>query len=222
MDNKKTKYIEDPDLFINARNPQGKLGDKLLDWMTINHENLAKWGISHLDISKGDKILDIGCGGGVNIERFLEMTDNEVYGIDYSHLAVEKSIRLNQKAIDEGHCEIIQASVSVLPFDDTSFDIATGFETVYFWKDIVNDLKEVRRVLKDDGILLICNEAVPKENDERQKELIELLEMNIYSEDELYEYLRQAGFSDVSFFSKEGPDSVTHEYITWLCAIAKK
>lgn len=220
-DNKNTKYIEDPDLFVNARNPQGKLGEKLLDWMTINHENLSKWGISHLDIQKEDIILDIGCGSGVNVERFLEKSER-VCGIDYSQLAVEKSVKLNQEAIDEGRCEIIQASVSNLPFEDNSFDILTAFETVYFWPDIVNDLKETRRVLKDDGIILICNEAVPKPGDERQSELVELLDMNIYSDDELDEYLREAGFSDVLCFSMEGTDSVTDKHVTWICVIALK
>ena len=221
QESKKTKYIEDPDLFVNARNPQGKLGEKLLDWMTINHESLSRWGISHLDIEKDDLILDIGCGSGVNVERFLEFSE-KVYGIDYFKLAVEKSIRLNQKAIDEGRCEIIQSSVSNLPFEDNSFDILTAFETVYFWPDIVDDLKEARRVLKDDGILLICNEAVPKPDDERQRELVELLGMNIYSEDQFYEYLREAGFSEVLCFLDEGTDSVTDEHVTWLCVIARK
>lgn len=215
-------YLENPDLFINAKNPQGELGDKLLDWMSINHESLAKWGISHLDVQKNDVLLDVGCGSGVNVERFLVMSENNVYGIDCSELAVERSIQLNQKAIDEGRCEIIQASVSNMPFADKSFDIATCFETIYFWPDIVGDLKEVRRVLKDDGIILICNEAVPKENDERQMELIELLDMNIYCEDELDEFLRQAGFSDVLCFLNEGHDSVTTEPVTWLCVIARK
>ena len=222
MGNKKTEYIENPDLFKNAGNPQGELGDELLDWMAINHENLARWGVSHLYITEDDAILDIGCGGGVNVEIFLKMTENKVCGIDYSHLAVERSVQLNQKAIDEGKCEIMEGSVSAMPFDDDCFDIATAFETVYFWPDIVNDLNEIRRVLKEDGIILICNEAVPKENDGRQKELTEVLGMNIYSEDELDEHSRRAGFSEVLSFLKEGHDSVTDETVTWLCVIARK
>jgi ubiquinone/menaquinone biosynthesis C-methylase UbiE len=220
--NKKTKHIEDPELFINARYPQGELGDKLLDWMTINHENLAKWGVGHLDIEKDDTILDVGCGGGVNVERFLEMTAGKVYGIDYSELAVKRSLQLNQKAIDDGRCEIIQGSVSEMPFEDNSFDVVTAFESVYFWPDFISDLKEVRRVLRDGGMLFICNEAVPKQNDERQQELIELLDMNIYSEDDFKLFLHRAGFSDVHCFSNNGPDSVTGEYVSWICVIAIK
>lgn len=223
-DNEKNiRSEEEKELIINARKPVGELGDKLLDRMNESHESLAQWGVSHLDISKDDVILDIGCGGGVNVERFLNMTENKVYGLDYSEIAVEKSTKLNQDAIDEGRCEVIQGSVSELPFEDNTFDIVTGFETVYFWPDFVNDCKEVRRVLKDDGIMFICNEAIPDEEDERQKELIDLLDMKIFSEDEFDEYLREAGFSDIICFSKRGPDSVDRELVTgWLCVIARK
>ena len=220
--NKDIKIIEDYDLLINARNPQGKLGNKLIDKMNVNHEGLAKWSLSHLDISKDNVILDIGCGGGVNVKRFLKMTENKVYGIDYSELAVERSIKLNKSAVDEGKCEIIKGSVSNLPFNDNSFDIVTGFETVYFWPDFVNDLKEVLRVLKDDGVIFIANEALPKEGDERQKELIELLDMKIYSEDELVESLKMAGFSNVTTYIKDSKDSFTGEDAEWICVIAQK
>ena len=223
-DNEKNiRSEEEKELIINARKPVGELGDKLLDRMNESHESLAQWGVSHLDITNDDVILDIGCGGGVNVERFLKMTENKVYGLDYSEIAVEKSTKLNQDAIDEGRCEVIQGSVSELPFEDNTFDIVTGFETVYFWPDFVNDCKEVRRVLKDDGIMFICNEAIPDEEDERQKELINLLDMKIFSEDEFDEYLREAGFSDIICFSKSGPDSVDRELVTgWLCVIARK
>ena len=235
-DNEKNiRSEEEKELIINARKPVGELGDKLLDRMNESHESLAldrmnesheslaQWGVSHLDISKDDVILDIGCGGGVNVERFLKMTENKVYGLDYSEIAVEKSTKLNQDAIDEGRCDVIQGSVSELPFEDNTFDIVTGFETVYFWPDFVNDCKEVRRVLKDDGIMFICNEAIPDEEDERQKELIDLLDMKIFSADDFDEYLREAGFSDIICFSKSGPDSVDRELVTgWLCVIARK
>ena len=150
----------------------------------------------------------------------LFLIDNKVYGLDYSSLAVERSTKLNQKAIDEGKCEIIKGSVSNLPFKDNTFDIVTGFETVYFWPDFVNDLKEIRRVLKDGGTLFIANEALPIEDDERQRELVELLDMNIYSEGELIESLHKAGFPDIKTFIKESKDSFTNEDAKWICVIA--
>lgn len=215
------KYLDDK-LLINARKPEGELGSKLIDMMNESHESLAQWSTSHLDISKKDMILDIGCGGGVNVERFLKITDNKVIGIDYSELAVERSIQLNKKAINKGRCEIIHGSVSELPFNDDCFDIVTAFETIYFWPDFRNDLKQILRVLKDEGIFFIANEALPKENDSRQKDIIELLNMNIYSADELEKYLHESGFSEVITFIKKSKDSFTGEDTDWLCVISKK
>lgn len=222
MTNKKTEIIENPELLINAGNPQGQLGEKLIDNMNINHENLAQWGVSHLNISKDSIILDVGCGGGVNVERFLKLTENRVYGVDYSEVSVKKSSKLNRKEIEKRRCEIKQESVSDMSFDDSTFDIVTAFETVYFWPGIKNDFEEVRRVLKDGGTFLICNEALPKENDERQKEFIELLKCNIYSENELIGLLKESGFSKVETHIKKSKDSFTGEDADWICTIAKK
>lgn len=219
---KKTKIIENPELLINAGNPQGELGEELIDNMNMNHEGLAQWGVSHLNITKDTIFLDIGCGGGVNVKRFLGLTDNKVYGIDYSKLSVKRSTELNRTEIENERCEIKQESVSEMSFENESFDLITAFETVYFWPDIKNDFKEVNRVLKDNGIFLICNEALPKDGDERQKEFTELLKCNIYSEEELTENLKNNGFSNVKSIIKESKDSFTGEDATWICAIAQK
>lgn len=215
------KYMDD-ELLLNARKPEGKLGELLIDDMNENHEALVLWSLNHLDISSDDSILDIGCGGGVNVERFLKMTECRVVGLDYSDVAVERSKALNKAAIGEGRCEIIHGSVSKIPFDDNTFDIVTAFETVYFWPDFVNDLKEIFRVLKDDGTIFIANEALPKENDDRQKFIIELLDMNIYSADELEKSLQKAGFRDITYYVKESKDSFTGDDADWICVIAKK
>jgi ubiquinone/menaquinone biosynthesis C-methylase UbiE len=222
MNYENINIIEDPELLINARKPEGELGGELIEKMNINHEGLARWSLKHLDICRSDSILDIGCGGGVNVDRFLKISDAKVYGLDYSNVACEKSALLNEDAICEGRCEIIQGSVSDLPFDDDSFDIATAFETVYFWPDFVNDLKEVRRVLRDGGRLFIANEALPKQDDARQIELIELLDMKIYSKEQLEQSLHEAGFSSVVSYVKKSSDSFTGEDADWICVIARK
>ena len=95
-------HIENKELIKNARKPVGELGHQILDRMNKSHESMAQWGVSHFEIREDSKILDIGCGGGRNIERFAEQIsqNGRVVGIDYSEVSVEKSIKLNQEAID--------------------------------------------------------------------------------------------------------------------------
>ena len=208
--------IEDKELIKNARKPVGELGHQILERMNRSHETMAVWGVSHFDISQDDLILDIGCGGGRNIERFAaEIKSGKVVGIDYSDVSVEKSIKLNREAIDEGKAEVIQGSVSEMPFDDGTFDIVTGFETIYFWPDFINDLKEVNRVLKKDGLVFFCNEAVYREGEmEKYDDLVELLDMKIYSEDVLKESLEKTGFKDFKAYVNNEND--------WICITARK
>ena len=208
--------IENKELIVNARKPVGELGHQILDRMNKSHENMAQWGVSHFDIKEDDLILDIGCCGGRNLERFAtQITTGKVVGLDYSEVSVEKSIKLNKKSVDEGKVEVIQGSVSEMPFEDNTFDIITGFETIYFWPDFINDLKEVNRVLKKDGLLFFCNEAVYREGEmDKYDDLVELLDMKIYSEDVLKESLQKTGFKDFEAYTDDEND--------WICIIAKK
>ncbi len=208
--------LDNKELIVNARKPVGELGHQILDRMNKSHENMAQWGVSHFDIKEDDLILDIGCGGGRNLERFAtQISTGKVVGLDYSEVSVEKSIKLNKKSVDEGKVEVIQGSVSEMPFEDNTFDIITGFETIYFWPDFINDLKEVNRVLKKDGLLFFCNEAVYREGEmDKYDDLVELLDMKIYSEDVLKESLQKTGFKDFEAYTDDEND--------WICIIAKK
>jgi SAM-dependent methyltransferase len=209
--------LEDKELIKNARKPIGKLGQQILDRMNKSHEPLAQWGVGHFKINEDSKILDIGCGGGRNIQRFAkEISSNgRVVGIDYSEVSVEKSKKLNEKYIKQGIVNVLHESVSNMPFYDETFDIVTGFETIYFWPDFINDLKEVSRVLKKGGLVFFCNEAVYREGEmEEYEDLIELLDMNIYSEEFLKESLEKTGFKDFKAY--------IHDEHDWICVTAYK
>ena len=210
-------HIEDKELIKNARKPVGELGHQILDRMNESHESMAQWGVTHFEINEDSKILDIGCGGGRNIQRFAEeISENgRVVGIDYSEVSVEKSKKLNQEFIDMGIVNVLQGSVSEMPFYDETFDIVTGFETIYFWPDFINDLKEVNRVLKKDGLVFFCNEAVYREGEmDKYDDLVELLDMKIYSEDVLRESLEKTGFKYFKAYVDDEHD--------WICVTARK
>src|SRR5262249_56973506 len=58
-----------------------------------------------------------------------------------------------------GRVEIRHASVSHLPFPDQMFALATAVETHFYWPDLPPDMREVLRVLKPGGALVIVAEV---------------------------------------------------------------
>ena len=180
--------------FENFRKPKDNFGGRfMLRSMNKGHEKLAKWGRSYINIDKDYTVLDLGCGGGRNIEYFLTKAD-KVYGLDHSNTSVKMASEINKKAIDTGRCKILLGDVKNLPFEDESIDIVTAFETIYFWNDIERCFKEIYRVLKKEGQFLICNEVSSKERRDVKK-LLKMINFEIYKPNDLTKMLRELGFS---------------------------
>lgn len=180
--------------FENFRDPKDNFGGRfMLKSMNKGHEKLARWGRSYLNIDKDYIVLDLGCGGGRNIEYFLTKAD-KVYGLDHSETSVKMASEINKKAIDTGRCKILVGDVKSLPFEDESIDIVTAFETIYFWDDIEKCFKEIYRVLKNGGQFLICNEVSSKERRDVKK-LLKMINFEIYKPNDLTKMLRELGFT---------------------------
>ena len=186
-------------IFSNTRKPEGFWGRLMVVGMNGgSHAAMASWGLDHANVPADGEILDIGCGGGANLARLMDRSLRaKVTGIDYSTVSVEKSRKVNADAIIKGRCKVLEASVSSLPFTDATFTMATAFETVYFWPDIVNSFAEVRRVLVPGGKFLIVNEDDGLSgNNEKWEKMIE--GMHTYTPDELETHLTAAGFRDIA------------------------
>lgn len=201
------------ELIKNARKPEGELGQQMIERMNKGHVELASWAMKFIDVQPEHIVLDLGCGGGVNVETFTtKCTDGHVTGLDYSPLCVKNAIERNKKAIDANKCSIIEGDVMDLPFEDDTFDIVTAFETIYFWPDLATSFKEVKRVLKPGGMFVICNET--NKDTETQKIWKERVgDIKFYTAEELAEILTNAGFADAMMVTKDKP-------YDWICIFA--
>lgn len=203
-------------LVENAVKPEGFWGKMMIRSMNKGHSDLTDWALCHINIKLTDVILDAGCGGGKTVSKLCNMIGSgKVYGIDYSDLCIKKAEKLNHKNVICGKAYITQASVSDLPFEADKFDYVTAVETYYFWPDKLNDLKEINRVLKPGGKLLLVFEMLKDKNDPDKWSKVEnRLNIEAVSREDIEEMLDRAGYINIDTHVKSGT--------SWLCAVAEK
>jgi len=199
-----------------CRRPTGWLGRLTARSMNVSHAKLTDWGLDKITIGKQFTILDIGCGGGATIFKLAGIaTEGKVYGLDYSEESVNISRKRNKDLIKAGRVDIKHGSVSRMPFSDNMFDLVSAIETHYFWPDLVNDMKEVLRVLKPGGLLIVLGgEYKGSKYDERNAEWVKLGNMAYHSLDEFRALLSSTGYSDVDVFEDYDKG--------WMCAVGRK
>ena len=198
------------------RNPTGLLGRLMLRGMNITHSGLTDWGLTHVAIRKCDAILDVGCGGGRTVQKLAGIAaSGRVYGIDSSEASVMVSRRTNKQFIETGHVEIRHSSVSSLPFPDSVFDLVTAVNSHCHWPDLVAGMKEVSRVLKPGGTLMILAGAYKGgRHSARNERFAQLINVACQSCDELGGLLAAAGFSCVQVFEEDRRG--------WICGVGSK
>ncbi len=200
--------------FNQTRKPEGFLGKLMLSTMNSGHAKLADWGLTHLPALSVSKAVDLGCGGGRNAAELLrKYPAAHVTAIDYSSLCVEKAKTYNRSMIAAGRCTVQQGDVSDLHLPAESFDLATAFETVYFWPGLEKCFAQVLNVLKPGGVFLICNESDGTDPAGIKFEKI-IDGMKSHSPQEIEAALKAAGFSQVSIDR--------HPSRPWLAVLARK
>ena len=202
------------DYVSQTRKPEGKLGKMMLNGMNSGHAKMADWGLAHLKTIVPEAIVDLGCGGGRNAGELLKKYPSaQGVAIDYSELSVEKASEYNKDLISSGRLEIKQGDVSALALPDNTFDLATAFETIYFWPGLEACFAEVARVLKDDGCFMIVNESDGTDAASLKFEKI-IDGMKCYTAEQITDALKAAGFTKVK--------TDHHKSKPWITVIAKK
>ena len=129
--------------------PQGMLGRFGGIIMARMNQAFTYSVIDLLDIQPNDRVLEIGFGSGMGIQRLAELASTGyIAGIDYSKEMVEQATERNRSAINAGLVDLRQGSVESLPFEDSTFDKALTVNSMQVWSDAAIGLREIRRVLK--------------------------------------------------------------------------
>jgi ubiquinone/menaquinone biosynthesis C-methylase UbiE len=201
-----------------CQKPTGWLGRFTLRNMNSRHSKLTDWGLEHVSIDQRHTILDVGCGGGRTLRKLAERaTHGKVYGVDYSQESVAVSAKTNAPWIDTGRVEVRIGSVSQLPFPEGMFDLVTAVETHFWWPNLPSDMREVFRVVKPGGKLIVIAEVYKGANTTMSRlaeKYAPQTGMTLLDVAEHRQLFIQAGFSDVQIVEERAKG--------WICGIGER
>jgi ubiquinone/menaquinone biosynthesis C-methylase UbiE len=155
----------------------------------IEWQNMLEW----LDPKEDERILDIACGGGALSLKIAEK-GCEVYGVDISEDAINGAKRLAER--EKIACEFEIGSAEDLPYPDGYFDKVICSSSLEHFKDDIRALKEMHRVLKPNGSVVLTTDSftypISEELKETHREIAYVV--NYYTAEKLKERFGIAGF----------------------------
>lgn len=208
------KFIPSRFLSSQARKPTGVFGQYIMTKM-FNKVNadLNSFVKETLSLKVSDSILEIGFGPGKLINEMARTTtEGIIEGIDFSEAMLKHANKVNKHYILNGKVKLQKGECSSLPYDNESFDKLCSTNTLYFWKEPDKYFREMFRVLKYGGKIVIGF------RDDKQISSLNLSKeiFNSYSLDEVVGLLSNSGFSDAHIVEKDGKPFLSY------CAVAIK
>lgn len=131
-----------------------QLGTKKNIFQRIWHQHKIDSASKEMSNLKFDTVLDVGSASGYMLNELSKKYAQAKYsGID----VYDKAIEYAKKQYP--HIDFKIASANKLPFKDSSFDLILFYETIEHVEDPVECLKEIKRVLKKDGTLILAMDS---------------------------------------------------------------
>lgn len=175
-----------------ARRPSGWLARRFYDNPRPHFASFEET-LAVLALRTDDRLLEIGCGGGMLLERALRVAGS-AKAIDHSAEMVALARKRNAEAIAAGRLTVEQAEAERLPFADGEFTAAALTNVFFFLYEPARALGELHRVLASGGRLAIHTDApgLPPWMAPITRR------MRFYDDAQLVRLLAAAGFSDAT------------------------
>ncbi len=120
-------------------------------------------------------ILDIGCGNGKMLGYLQNRTGAYIHGFDYSESAIKTARKLFPL-----NAEFQAGVIGEIDYKE-KFDVIISMDTMYFAKDMVHFVSQIKQWLKEDGIFFVGyqeGEVMPKTKNAKTTVLAKALEQN--------------------------------------------
>lgn len=132
--------------------PNGEMGKKVGQRMHKSNIGMTLNTIQFLQLQKANKVLELGYGNGGHLPDVLAVAPK----LKYVGLEVSETMHgVATKSFNDARVEFQLYDGVQIPFDSHTFDAVFSVNTVYFWQEPHSFIKEIERVLKNDGICVL-------------------------------------------------------------------
>lgn len=149
-------------LNAQARRPSGLLAPLVGLWLERENRRLNAAAMRLLAARPEEHLLELGCGSGHSLAHLAACGATRLAAVDLS-LAMVRRARRRSPALRAlaraGHLDIRCAATEALPFPSSQFDVALAVNVLYFWRPPLAALREIRRVLRPGGRLMLAAES---------------------------------------------------------------
>ena len=178
-----------------ARRPAGLRAREVYGHADV-HDFARRAILGALGVCRGDRVLDVGCGGGILLRDALA-TGAEAAGIDHS----EEMVGLARERA--AGAEVVLAKAEHLPFPDASFSAVSMSIVLMFLEDPEAVLRECRRVLVPGGRLAAYTSSPALRGTPAAPEPL-ADRAHFYDDRELATLATRAGFTEVHVSNDSG------------------
>lgn len=184
--------------------PHGRLAGLFGALMNRGNRLINQVALDALDLSAGQRVLDVGFGGGATIEILLGKKDAGFVGaLDASEDVVRRAQRRFAPWLKQGRVTITLGVAENIPWAAGEFDRALSVNSLYYWSAPAQGVRELWRVLRPGGIIALGLRA---------KAAIDKLGVDHFkhlgywspSEREVEDLLGAAGFADIRLDRRRG------------------
>ena len=163
--------------------------------MERGHRPAGEQAIALMKISTDARVLDVGCGSGWATRLMAaQATNGSAVGIDIS----DEMIKVAQESTSAPNVTFQVAGAERLPFADGEFSDAFSMESLYYYRDMLSALREIKRVLRPGGQFVSVVDLY--QENEPSHQWVEQLKVpvQLLSAAEYRTLFESAGFTNVS------------------------
>lgn len=178
--------------------------------MERGHRPTGEQAIARLNLKEDSRVLDLGCGSGWAARLMAARAKpGRVVGIDISD---EMIAQARASSAEFPNVEFRVGSAEQLPFADEEFTHAFSMESIYYYEDMAQALKEVRRVLAPGGVFASVVDLY-RENEPSHQWIEQLkVPVQLLSVEEYHQLFARAGFDEVSDERLYDPTPIPLDY----------